>query len=94
MNFISFGEYMNAGEFIQKTDPRTAVIHSKKANRHQQEIQPVKPTKVNSRRSPGSATRGGCPPITGGGRLAPPVGQPAYGPHMSSPPSKVDSCLP
>ena len=53
MNSTSFGEYVNAGGFIQKIGPGTTVIHSKQANRHQQVIQPTKPAKVNSRWSLG-----------------------------------------
>ena len=33
MNSTSFGDFMTAGGFIQKTTYRTTVIHSKQANR-------------------------------------------------------------
>ena len=75
---MSFGEYMNAGGFIQKTVPGTTVIHSKQSNWHQEEIWLVKPMKNNSRRRPEPSTRGGAP-ITETGWSAPPVGWSAYG---------------
>ena len=70
MNSTSFSEYVNVGGFIQKIAPRTTVIHSKWANRHQQVIQPAKPMKDNSRWSPSLATKRRSPPGTIMGHLA------------------------
>ena len=70
MNSTSFDEYVTAGGCIQKTAPGTTVIHSKQANRQQQVIQPAKPMKDDSRRSPSLATRRRSPPGTIVGRLA------------------------
>ena len=50
MNSMSFGEYVTAGAFIQKTTLGTTIIHPKQANRRQQVIQHAKTTKDNSRR--------------------------------------------
>ena len=50
MSSTSFGEYVTAGEFIQKTAHGTTVIHSKQANRRQQVIQLAKTVKDNSKR--------------------------------------------
>ena len=46
---MSFGKYLYARGFIQKTALGTTVIHSKQANRRQV-IQPTKTVKDNSRR--------------------------------------------
>ena len=70
MNSTSFGDFMTAGGFIQKTALVTTVIHSKQANRRQQVTQPMKPVKDDSRRSPSLATRRRSPPSIIVGYLA------------------------
>ena len=82
MNSMSFGEYMNAEGFIQKTILGTTIILSKQSNRHQQVNRLKKPTENNSRRGPEASTGGWGPPVIETGRLAPPVGRLAYGVHM------------
>ena len=89
MNSMSFGEYVNVGGFIQKTAPRTTIILSKQANQHQQEIRLTKPTENNSRWGLEASTGGWGPPIIETGRLAPPIGRPAYGVDPSASPFYV-----
>ena len=50
MNSMSFGEYVNAEGFIQKTILGTTIILSKQSNRHQQVNRLKKPTENNSRK--------------------------------------------
>ena len=85
MNSMSFGEYVKAGGFIQKTIPGTTIILSKQSNQHQQVNRLAKLAENNSRRGPEASTKGWGPPITGTGLPAPPVGRPAclWGPHVT-----------
>ena len=78
MNSTSFGKYLYAGGFIQKTALGTTIIHSKQANRRQQVIQRTKTTKDNSRRLQNTPRRSLGQTAMKVGWSDQPIGRPAH----------------
>jgi hypothetical protein len=87
---MSFGEYVKAGGFIQKTIPGTTIIVSKQSNRHQQVNQLTKPMKNNSRRGLEASIRGWGPTYHWDRLAGPTYRLASLWVHMSSSPFYVD----